>query len=401
MKNSNDINRALLKPVARRLAALLDIADAVVAPFTSKADQVYSSGNARNILVFDPGMLGDMMMLVPFLRKLRNGFPNASVTLLGRPRIGEMLLDRGLVDECLPIEIPWGARASRLQRNNLLHPRWLPFVTHLRALQTRSFDLAFATGWASDIRGNFALWLTGARRRVGYGYAGGGPFLTDIVRPDLHHPHVVDRNLRLLDGFVAARDEEFRALPVSLQGSNAAQQELRHRGVSGSDVVIGIHSGAGSPVREWGDSNFLEVTARLMSNHQARVLWFCDPAKPLPELNTAQVIPVAVPLNRLPDLIACCDLFLCNDSGPMHIASAVNVPTVAVFGPTRSEWFGPWSSLAQVAIRGDISCRPCGDNCRFSEPFCMRLITVDHVVEKAEELIAQLYTRRELIAASR
>jgi len=108
------------------------------------------------------------------------------------------------------------------------------------------------------------------------------------------------------------------------------------------------------------------------------------------------IIPVSLPLRQFLAVLSRCRLFVCNDSGPMHMAGALGVPVVAVFGPTQPEWFGPLGSRHRVVIRRDVWCRPCADHCLFEEPYCLRLIPVEQVMEAVTEVMES----REVASAS-
>ena len=86
-------------------------------------------------------------------------------------------------------------------------------------------------------------------------------------------------------------------------------------------------------------------------------------------------------------LVTQCDLMLCSDSGPMHVASALGVPVTALFGPQRREWYGPRGELDRVVQVDEMACRPCFDACIFATPLCMEGITADAV---ADAVITQL-----------
>lgn len=347
------------------------------------------------IMVFDPGVLGDMIMLAPFLLNLRAQFPLARVTLAGRPGVGVLLLDRGLVDELVEVQIPWAIHAHIWKRHNPFSARWRHFWRDLYALRRKRFDLAFAAGWSADVRGNLAIWLAGARRRVGHGYGGGKSLLTDVVTPDLSRPHVADRNLQLLEHLGLPIVTEGELLSISGRDQERASTFLATQGISANDLLIGIHPGAGSALREWGDERFAEVAKTVATKFGARILWFCDPVRPKPVPNGLDAVPVKLKFQQFAAVLSHCRLFICNDSGPMHVAAALKVPVVAVFGPQWPEWFGPRGPGHRVVIRNDIWCRPCGDQCRWKEPYCLRMIQVDQVMREVDAALTLLLNKSE------
>jgi heptosyltransferase-2 len=383
------VARIFLKPLVHRYRLLVWLADAILRPlawlFGPRADPLV--GVVNSILVFDPGAFGDMLLLAPFLRNLRACFPESRISLAGRHGAGAFLLERGVVDECIELAIPWAERGSRWQRHRPFSLLWWGFFRGLLELRKRQFDLGFGAGWGGDVRGNLAVWLSGARRRVGYGYAGGEFLLTDIVPPDLARPHVADRNLNLLRHIGVPLLKDVDALRLTHEEEESAKDLLAHGGITKRDLVIGVHPGAGSAVREWGDERFAEVAKRIVDQFGAKVLWFSDPAKPRPVPADAGAVAVALPFRQFVAVLSRCQLFICNDSGPMHVAAALKVPVIAVFGPQRPEWFGPYGEGHRVVIRHDIWCRPCGDICMWDEPYCLRLISVQQVMEAVTDVL--------------
>ena len=83
-------------------------------------------------------------------------------------------------------------------------------------------------------------------------------------------------------------------------------------------------------------------------------------------------------------------LLVCNDSGPMHLANLLGVPVVAVFGPTNPVWFGPRGPQDRIVIRPEFWCRPCFDYCLFDEPYCLRTIAPEQVIQATREAIEEI-----------
>jgi ADP-heptose:LPS heptosyltransferase len=375
----------------RRRRALIRLAETVLRPLAwlSRSGPALELDRVKSILVFEPANLGDIVILAPLLRSLRARFPEARLAFLGKSSAESFLREQELADELIPIRVPWAEHVSRWRRYNPFSPLWLNFAWSLIRLRKRHFDLAFASG-RSDIRHNLALWLTGARRRVGYGYAGGGFLLTDVVPPDLGHPHVTDLTLQFLRHLNIPIVRDRSLLSVTAEDQDIADKILTERGVGPNDLLVGIHSGARKQVRQWGEERFREVALQIVERFGGKILWFADPAQ-FPALSTGpSIIPVSLPLRQFLAVLSRCRLLVCNDSGPMHMAGGLGVPVVAVFGPTQPEWFGPLGSQHRVVIRRDVWCRPCADHCLFEEPYCLRLIPVEQVMEAVTEVMESL-----------
>lgn len=355
---------------------------------------------AERIVVFNPGALGDLILLIPFLRALRAHFPRAQVALLGKPGLGAFLVEQGAIDELIPVRTPWSVPLPSWTWGSslsLLRARWVRFTSSFRSgvrfvrdilqLRSRGFDVAFSTGWHCDLRANVTLALIGAKRRVGYGYAGGGFLLTDVVPPNLEFPHVADRNLHILRQLGISTPPCGKPIRTAPQAADEALRILATNGVAPDDFVVGIHPGAGSAIREWGDERFTEVARNLVEQYGAQVLWFADPAQPQAAPAIRGVTRLALPLEQFMAVTALCRLFICNDSGPMHVAAGLGVPVVAIFGPQRPEWFGPRGEGHQIAIRNDMWCRPCGERCIWDQPHCLRLISVAQVMQAVSKTL--------------
>ncbi len=356
-----------------------------------------AGGPARKILVVEYWQLGDAILLLPFLQNLRKHYPQSEIFWLGNPRVLPLLKGQGLVDRVIPVRVPWAQHFSRWRKYNPFSRLWIEFARVLLQLRREQFDLALSG--RMDIRDNFLLWLSGARRRVGFGVGGGSFLLTDVAAPDLAHPHRSYSWMRLLEHIGCPLLETRARLRLSSDQKEAAAQFTFAHAISEEEIVIGFHAGARIATRGWGASNFISVLDELRRDFPVRILWFEEPATanagPDPG-NSA--IRVALPLDGFLAVLSSCDLLICNDSGPMHMAEALGVPVVAVFGPTQPAWFGPTDPASKAVFRPEFWCRPCFDYCQFDEPYCLRSISVESVSEAAS-LATQSIARRKAIRA--
>jgi ADP-heptose:LPS heptosyltransferase len=350
----------------------------------------------QTILVVEYWFLGDLVMVTPFLKNLRLHYPKAHIAMIANPRVVSMLEGQDLVDEIIPVRVPWAQQMAR--RKKYFSRSWAEYIRCIRCLRARGFDLGFTV--RADIRDNFLLWACKVRQRVGYGYGYGGSLLTDIVPPDLSRPHYADRWLHLLEHLGKPVLDRLPELKVGTDQRAFAKRFLVEKGLDSKDVLIGFHSGARNEVRQWGNEKFLEVAQRLTESFPVKILWFQDPGAPeMP--NGRGFIPVTLPLNEFLAVLSECKLIICNDTGPMHMASGLGIPVVAVFGPGMRDWWGPRSVGSQVVAHESVWCRPCFDYCIFDQPYCLRLITVDSVHEAAVEALRAISGSTELLEKMR
>jgi heptosyltransferase-2 len=242
------------------------------------------------------------------------------------------------------------------------------------------------------------LYLAGIPCRVGFRQSKGWFLFNRRVkrRADVHD---VQRNLSLLEAFgVASQDcRHDYALRASRCGGAVALQELAAL-KQGGKRLIGVNPGSVWATKRWQAAGFAETIKLLKARGDCEIVIFGGPddaalAAAISEACGGNCLDYAgrFSLRDLPEALAACDLFITNDSGPMHIAVALEVPTVALFcATTPALGFYPYSSNA-IVLQKDLPCRPCsshgGRRCPLGTEDCIRLIRPEHVVRAAERLL--------------
>ena len=291
-------------------------------------------GVAR-IAVFELWNIGDVILAMPFLAQLRHRFPSAKISLVSRPLAEDLLAGTGLIDEVIAADLTWTPESK-----GRLPKKTMGVWGVGQELRRRRLDIAFSS--RLHLREHVLLALSGAKRTVGYSLGEADSVLTDPVPIGDGQSHKVADWLRLLDPFGGGSSVEIPRLHVSDAERHWAKGYLISRGVSQDGLVIGVHPGASVPEKRWPLERFRDVVIALGHQPGVRVLAFAEPSGfgfdlfALPGVVGAQVA-----LRELIALISQCDLLVCNDSGPMHIAGALGVPTVAMFGAGIDRWFAP------------------------------------------------------------
>jgi heptosyltransferase-2 len=347
------------------------------------------SQGIKEILVIEYSLLGDIVLLLPFLNSLKRAYPAARITLLVHPSVAELLKNNHPVKDLVCVRMPWVEHLSRARKWNPFSPLWLQLASQLKVLRRRQFDLAFSV--RGDVRDNFLLWITGATRRIGYAFGGGGFLLTDRVQPNLSHPHISERWLRFLEHLGKPISESRPRLLLAYEELERADQYLKKQGIKDTDLLVGIHPKARVPTRRWSEDKFRSIAERLHREFAAKVLWFSDPRDQdnWQDIKNG-VLPVRLPLRDFMAVLARCKLLICNDGGQMHIATAVQVPVIAVFGSTEPNWYGPIGERNRVVIQPSFWCRPCAERCVFDQPYCIQTIPVEAVWRACSEVLADL-----------
>jgi len=382
---------ALLKmtPGRWRLVRTAEMGIRLLLPFLPEPAKLGGKEDTpASILVVEYWNLGDLATLVPFLRNLRRGFPRAKISLLVNESLQSFLEGQGLVDEFIAVRVPWAQHFSRWKKYNPFSRHWRPLIRVIWALRKRQFD--WAISGRMDLRDNMLLWLTGARRRIGYGVGGGGFLLTDRVAPDLSRSHRADIWLHLLEALGKPPNRDMDGFRLTGAEPSSAGSFLRERGIPADALLIGVHPGARIAVRRWGNDRFAEVARCILRDSETHILWFSDPGNPAEAPQLERCHAVSLEFRPFLAVLSLCQLLICNDSGPMHLAGLLGVPVVAVFGPQRPEWFGPRGARDRVVMRPEFWCRPCFDYCIFDEPYCLRTITPGQVVRAANEVMTEI-----------
>jgi heptosyltransferase I len=322
-----------------------------------------------NFLILRLGALGDIVHAIPAAAALRRRFPDARIDWLVDARHRELLTLVPILDRVVVLERSslggWLAATKELRRTKY------DAAIDLQGL-LKSAVLARASG-ASRVIG-FSIWHLREKTAM--------PFYSESVDTDSSDGlsgHVVRKNLRLLRA-LGIEDERIE-FPLS-QVDSAAAGVVREQ-AAGAPVAL-INPGAAWPNKRWSPQRFGETAAFLrdVRGFASFVLW-----GPGEEMLARTVVDASdgaarvAPATRLSDLVALCRdaaLMISGDTGPLHIASAVGTPVVAIFGPTNPERNGPWSE-ADIAVSRYSSCG-CHYDRRCHRPqWCLNSITVAEV----------------------
>jgi len=336
------------------------------------------SGTKTKILIRATNWLGDAVMSLPAIRAVRESFPGAHLTVLARPSVADLYARERAIDHVLPYTGDRRRAAAELRGEGFDSAILLP----------NSFDAALL------------LWMARIPRRIGYNRDGRRWLLTDaITAPE---PGETPRHERFYYLELLRRAGIIHEYPqcaeIRLDGREQAREAgltaLRDAGVP--LPVIGVSPGAAyGDAKRWLPERFAETAASLARTHSASVALFGSAAeRPLCETIAATVRETGAAvhnfagettLRQFIDLAAACRLFLTNDSGGMHVASALGVPTVAVFGATDDTTTGPTGSWARV-IREQVECSPCLLRACPIDHRCMTRVAAERVASVALRL---------------
>jgi heptosyltransferase II len=319
-----------------------------------------------NILIRATNWVGDAVMSLPALRAIREKFSTARISVLAKPWVADLYGRESFIDEIILYsgESPWRTGHE---------------------LRSRRFDCAILLQNAFEAA--WIAWLARIPTRIGYKRDGRQLLLTRAV--DVPKPGEIPRHERFYYLELLRRADLIDALPAS--------DAIRlHRGVMpNGKPIIGISPGAAyGTAKRWVPERFAEAAATLATVRGASIALFgskterelCAEVARLLEGHAVINYAGQTTLGQFIDLASGCELFLTNDSGSMHIASALGVPTVAIFGATDDTTTGPTGLNARV-VRQPVDCSPCLLRECPIDHRCMTGVSADRVVREALELL--------------
>jgi heptosyltransferase-3 len=342
-----------------------------------------SARNPERILAVKLADLGDLLTVTPALQALRAAHPAARIDLLVPPSSAHLLRGSRFLDRIVTFDkFAFDSLRSLLNIRSLL--RTLGFLLKLRRGRYDTLVLFhhFTTRWGTVKFAMLSL-ASGARVRAGLDN-GRGWFLTHRgVDQGFGVQHEADYWLDVASLVGGDKAAGWRPhMPISESDRSVVLNLVRD--ITGSTIqnpkskiqncLVAIHPGAGaySPARIWPVQGFAEVARGLIDSHDAAIIVLGGPdevdrAARLESMigQDGRVLNLAgrTSIHETAAIIERCDLFLGNDSGPMHIAAAMNTPVVAVFGPSNRHAWGPYTppgaKSIHITVSRDLPCQPC------------------------------------------
>lgn len=317
----------------------------------------------KRILFLRHDRIGDMVVSTAAIKALKIAYPQAMITVLASAKNHEVLKGNPYVDEVIIFR---------------------GLINFIQEIRPRGFDLAIDLFLTYELKQAWLAYLSGARYRIGF--AGGGReifFNLSSPNPSSNKKmaeHLLDIVERVGVASRGCKPEIF----LTKEEVNQGKEAFARMGIGEGDLKIAIHPGAHYPSQRWSGRKFGEVAKRIGENFKAKIILLGareekNIVAEVKEVAEGKVADLSgVPLRTLMAIVKGCDLLLCNNSGPLHIAAALGVPTVSMVGPSETPLWLPYGD-GHVVLQKDLPCRPCHRAyCDGHE--CMEAITVEEVL---------------------
>ena len=344
-------------------------------PFTKTyTKEDLSDANIKDILVIRLDRIGDMVMTTPIFRALKEKWPDAQITVLVNPVNKNIVINNPFID-CILIY-------DRENKHKSLNNR----LSFFKGIRKSEFDLVIDPYLDYELNTSFITRIVGSKYRLGFEFAGREFFYniryaSNTFSVSTDKKHMIDYNLGLIGCIGVKANKKQPEIFLGADEKENASRILEKVGVNPENRIIGIHPGGNYESQRWPIERFAAVSDHLITNYHANVLLFGsqDERHLISEFrDSADKNPIILDNLNLREFISVlshCNLLLCNNSGPLHISTALNIPTVSTMGPTVPFHWWPRGDN-HIVLRKDLDCSPCKKGiCETHE--CMELISTD------------------------
>lgn len=371
----------------RRERALVGMADRVLAagravarPFRRRR----RPATPARVLLLRLERIGDLLMALPGIGDIRAALKDSRIDLVVGSWNAPLAHAVPGIDHVYTLDAAWLSREG----GGLSLPALMRAARGWRGGQ---YDLAI--NFEPDIRSNLLLAASGARWTAGYWTGGGGPLLDQALAYDpLAHTTTNARRLAAAALGTAPRTIHEPLLEIGGGPAAVAQRMVGHA----ARPLVGIHASGGREIKQWPPERFAEVGRQLIASSGATIVLTGSPADRALVDQVASRLPAdrTIDATSLGDLLTLgallqrLDLFVTGDTGPMHLASAVGTPVIAVFGPSDPARYAP-AGVHDRIVRVDLPCAPCNRirlppaRCAGHTPDCLASVTTGQVLDAA------------------
>jgi lipopolysaccharide heptosyltransferase II len=352
------------------------------------------------ILIINPFGIGDVLFTTPLLRAIKEADPESFVGYWCNERIKGILSNNPDIDEVFALS---RGDIKRIFQNSITGGI-MQSLKLFQGLRKAKFDLVL--DFSLDHRYGLISAIAGIKRRIGFDYKNRGRFLTEKLKLEGYSSkHVVDYYSGLLKLLKIPAGNHNLRIEISKASADKIKRLLNYEGITDKDLLIGITPGAGGSwgkdahLKQWAPLKFAQLADKLTHELKAQVLILGDAGDKAAAdvlMNAAKIKPIdftaKLTLQDFVAAIASVKLLITNDGGPLHIATALGVKTVSIFGPVDEFVYGPYKAEGRSAVvSAGSKCRPCYKNFRMppcgKDRECLRNISVEEVFKTVKELL--------------
>jgi lipopolysaccharide heptosyltransferase II len=338
---------------------------AFLLPFLSlRKALLFHKEDIRNILFLRHDRVGDMVLSTPALKALRRTYPKANITVLASKRNYEIIQNNPNIDKIVVFR------------------GWYWF---LKKIRKKGVDLTIDPFNTYELKQALLSYLSGARHRIGFEEAGRQIFF-NIKGPKLQPAkHLVEHILELV-GYLGCDvngcEPELFLTDEEVQWASSL---LLNKAIDTSKMTVALHPGGHFESQRWPLERFGRVAEKITEELKGNVVIFAGPDERvildrIKQMCGGDVFIISdISIRQVMAILSRCDLFLGNNSGPLHIAAALGLPTVSTIGPTVTPLWLPYGKK-HIVLKKELDCSPCTKGVCENHS-CMKLITINDVLD--------------------
>ncbi|MGC8653691.1 MAG: glycosyltransferase family 9 protein [Candidatus Kryptoniota bacterium] len=334
----------------------------------------------QKILIIKLRAIGDVLLSTPVATNLRSFFPDAQIDFLVEEFASAVLLNNPFISNVISL--------NRKKQNPL-------FLIH--SIRTTGYDLVIDL--FANPRSAIITLLSGAPYRVGFPFKWRRYSYNIITPPRSATVHNVEFNLDAL-----------RKLKIPLVSTNPqfflndddykfASSFIESNGLREKEFIT-VNIGGGWETKRWKTDKFISLSKKILNELSIGVVILYGPAEELQARAIAEqsgaVLAPFTSLHQMGAIMKASKLLITNDSGPMHIAASLNVPTLAIFGPTDPKLQGPYGNISEIVQKEDLECLKCNKTTCPIGNICMTTLDAEVVFEKLDHLMRKIESSRKL-----
>jgi len=328
---------------------------------------------ATAVLIIKPRAIGDILLSTPVIENIKFLFPQIAIDFLCESFAADVV------------------RGNPFLRNVITFSKKSDYtLSIINRIRKNKYDIVI------DLFGNprtamITRW-SGAKTRIGFPFRGRAYAYTDLVTPRGGEVHNVEFNLDVLKHFDLPINSKKPMFPLSSSDTIYADGFFVQNKLSGK-TIIGINASGGWYTKKWDLNSFARLIDKISTNGKYKFLLFWGPGEYDDAIaiqknvnKTTELIPNTT-LKEMGALLQRCSYLISNDSGPMHIAASLNVPTLGIFGPTNPHLQGPYGDQHLWVRNEQLDCLECNlTKCPIGN-VCMTDLSVQVVFDAFQQLI--------------
>ena len=348
--------------------------------------------DSKKILIIRLSAIGDVVDVLPALRYLRSNFPESRISWLVEDRASAILSDHPDLNEVIVFpRKKWQREILKISKTISTLSDILSFY---RKLHDEHYDLVL--DFQGNLKSGIMDLITGTENRVGFGkgFCKEFNYLFTMykVYPQNEREHRIDKNLSLLKGIGFNAEFQNPELPVSKLDHEYISKFIDENNKCPIPLIIvnPCTSEYGS-YKRWSTLNYARLADMILEKYDVKVVFIWGPNELeivneiISQMKQKASVSCKTTIKQLIELIRCADLFIGGDTGPLHIASTLCIPTMAIFGPKDPMLYGPYHENTAI-INKELPCSPCRDR-TCSDPECLTTVLPEEVFQGVNKLM--------------